>query len=241
MRPGLEIPMSGSADVSAGPDQAMTLALGAPVSCRDGELGELADVVLDPDPEAAHVTHVVVEPHHHKMLSPRLVPMALVEPGRDHTSQLVLRCTQQEFDALDPVRRFASVPMGAPEINDPEWDVGKINAVSPAPGIVPEAGAASYLGESTVAYDRVPKYEIELGRTSPVRSRDDHHLGHVVALTVDGAGRLTRFVVEHRHLWRRRRIEVPVDAVEEIGTDLVMLRLTRREARRLPVDPQPVG
>ena len=208
----------------------MTLALGAEVACLDGELGELADVVLDPD--SGRVTHLVVQPERHELLSPRLVPAALAFQAAGGTG-LELGCTLREFDAMDPVRQLAPVPLGPPRVDDPDWDVGKVDVVAPAVPMPVDAGATSYLIQSTMAYDRVPKYEIELGRTSPVRSSDGHHLGHVVALTVDGAGMLTGLVLERHRLWRRTQVSVPVGEVAEMGMDLVTLRLSKREAGRL--------
>jgi sporulation protein YlmC with PRC-barrel domain len=231
--------MSGRSDVAfpadedAGPGRRIRLELGAPIGCRDGELGELADVVVAPD--SGRVTDLVVEPRHHDLVGPRLVPIALFEP-RGQRAGLMLQCTLREFDAMEPVRQVASMMLGEPPVDDPKWDVGKIDAVPPVSMPI-EGGEASYLLESTITYDRVPKYEIELGRTSPVETSDGHHLGHVVALIVDRKGVLTGVVLERRHLWRRKHVEVPIDAVDEMGTDLVTLSLTRREAAELPTEP----
>ena len=54
----------------------MRLELGAPVRCTNEELGELADVVIDP--VRKRVTHLVVQPRHEHGLA-RLVPVELVE------------------------------------------------------------------------------------------------------------------------------------------------------------------
>jgi uncharacterized protein YrrD len=234
--------MSRGTDVShrasedPGPRPGMRLELGAPIGCRDSELGELADVVLDPG--SRRVTHLVVRPHHHELMSPRLVPVGLAE-ARGQDAGLLLRCTLREFDALDPIREYASVPLGPPRAGDPEWDVGKIDVVAPAVPMPMGTGETSYLTEPTMIYDRVPKDEIELGRASPVRSRDGHHLGHILALTVDGEWLLTSFVLVRRHLWMRRHLEVPATAVDGMGTDLVTLSLTRREASKLPAERPP--
>jgi sporulation protein YlmC with PRC-barrel domain len=216
----------------ADPGRRIRLELGAPIGCRDGELGELADVVLAPD--SGRVTDLVVEPRHHDLEGPRLVPIALFEP-RGQRAGLMLQCTLREFDAMEQVRQVGSMLQGQPRADDPNWDVGKIDSVPAVPMPI-EGGEASYLLESTVTYDRVPKYEIELGRTSPVESSDGHRLGHVVALTVDRKGVLSSVVLERRHLWRREHLEVPIDAVDEMGTDLVTLSLTRREAAELPTE-----
>jgi sporulation protein YlmC with PRC-barrel domain len=219
------------ADEDAGPGRQMRLELGAPIGCREGELGELADVVLAPD--SGRVTDLVVQPHGHDLVGARLVPIALLQP-RGERAGLMLDCTRRDFDAMQPVRQFASIMFGQ-QLDDPNWDVGKIDAV-PAVTTPIDGGEAGYLLDSTITYDRVPKYEIELGKSSPVRSCDGHHLGHVVALTVDRGGLVTGVVLERRHLWRRKHVQVPIQAVDEMGTDLVTLSLTRRETAELPTE-----
>ena len=72
-------------------------------------------------------------------------------------------------------------------MSDPDWDVG-VSEVLAAP-YYEGTGFSGYAGDfsatDAVAYDRVPKGEVEVRRSSPVYSADEHHLGHYEA---DGIG-----------------------------------------------------
>ena len=57
----------------------------------------------------------------------------------------------------------------------------------------------------TMFYDRVPKGEVELRRTSAVISTDGHSLGEVDGFVVDADEYITHFVLERGHLWGGRR------------------------------------
>jgi len=212
-----------------GPGCDLDLVLGASVSCREGGFGELLDLVLDPAKRC--VTHLVVQSDQQHYVGPRLVPLSLARPD-DEGGGLLLDCTLRQFGEMSSVREFAPAPLSAPPGEDPSWDVGKVDVLAPMAPSSLDAGSPSYLIDSTVVYDRVPKHEIELGRTSPVHSSDGHHLGHVTAVAVDGRGLLTTLVFEHRHLWTETRIEVPAAAIDQIETDLITLKLTKREARK---------
>ena len=200
----------------------MRLELGCPVRCTDGSVGELADVVIDP--VRRRVTHLVIEPHHRHALA-RLVPIGLVGDRGDSAPALALRCTAAELRQLDPVQELADLRLDEP-VRDPDWDVG-VEDVYPAP--------PSGYGDLTpypvdpdphvwVSYDRVPKGEIELRRRSPVADADGRRLGHVQGFVIDAGEQITDVLVERGHLWTRKQIAVPVQAVARIGTDEVRLR-----------------
>jgi len=70
--------------------------IGAGASCSDGTCGEVTRVIVDPVAEA--VTHLVVEPEHRRGLG-RLVPLGLIDAA---AGQVRLRCTQAEFEKLEP-------------------------------------------------------------------------------------------------------------------------------------------
>ena len=99
----------------------MRLELGTPVRCTDKAYGELADVVIDP--LSKRVTHLVVRPTNQEVLETRLVPIELADGG-DERSEISLRCSVDEVNALEPVQEYAYLRLGAPELSDPDWDVG---------------------------------------------------------------------------------------------------------------------
>jgi sporulation protein YlmC with PRC-barrel domain len=192
--------------------------------------GELTDLVVDPAKRC--VTHLVVEPKHAVVLGPRLVPIALAQPGAEERT-IALRCTAAEFGELDAVREFAYERLGGLPVDDADWDVGVVDVLAPPYAMSGEPGVSAFPTDVAMSYDRVPKDDVELRRASPVQSCDGHELGHVEALLVDDEDRVTQFVLQHRRFFRRRDIKVPVSAIKELGTDSVTLALTRTEVRAL--------
>ena len=195
-------------------------------------LGKMADLVIDPT--TRRVTHLVVEPDLQlELAGPRLVPVELVNPG-DEASELTLQCTVEQIRKLESVREIAYLRVGTFPVDDPNWDVG-VSDVLALPYYGPgEAYSAAYPSDLEMAYDRIPKGEVEVRRSSLVTSKDGHDLGHVEAFIVDGEGKVTHFVLEHGHLWGRRDIAIPIGSVAEIKTDEVTVSLTKDEVGTLP-------
>jgi sporulation protein YlmC with PRC-barrel domain len=211
----------------------MRVELGTPVHCQDGELGELADVVIDP--AKRRVTHLVVEPSHDALVGARLVPIELAEA--DATRQLIsLRCTKKDFGELESVREFSYERLGDLPRDDQDWDVGVVDVLAAPTYSAGEPGGDLYAAAVGVTYDRIPKEDVELRRSSRVWSSDSRDLGHVEALLVDERDKVTHFVLQHRHLWRRRNIKIPMSSIQEIANDVVTIALTRKQVQALPAE-----
>jgi sporulation protein YlmC with PRC-barrel domain len=209
----------------------MKLELGCPVSCADGDYGTLADVVVDPTTQ--RVTHLVVEPHGSPVAA-RLVPVDVAAEGGDG---LALSVTREEAGHLEPLRESAYLRLGEFPAQDPDWDVGIEETYA-----LPYYAGADGLGLGPVdfdphvieTYDRVPKGEVELRRTSPVVTADGHHAGHVEGFVVDDEGHITHIVLEHGHLWGRRDVAIPIGAVGKLESDTVVLSLSKDDVGALP-------
>jgi len=215
----------------------MRLELGSPVRCRDEPYGELADVVVDP--LRRRVTHLVVQPRHRHRLA-RLVPIELAEAGGPEALEISLRATVEEVTRLAPVQEFAYLRLGDFPAADPDWDVG-IEEVFAFP-YYDSTGLGGLQVEVDphvgIAYDRIPKGEVEIRRSSAVVSADGHRLGHVDGLLVDADDQVTHLVLQAGHLWGRREVTIPIGAVAEVETDEVTLSLTEDEVAAL--EPVPV-
>jgi sporulation protein YlmC with PRC-barrel domain len=218
-------------------DDAVLLRFSSPVSGTDGQLGKLADAVIEP--ATLRVTHIVVRPH--RFARPpahaRLVPFALVRGG-DGRGAISLECTRAGFESLDAVDQAAYVPIGETIEPGEGWDVGVADPVPINPGGA--GGLGSLSGEavpveyaSFFSYDRVPEGEAEVRSISLVTSSDGVDLGGVDALRTDERGAVTHIVLSQRRLWRKRRIPIPVSAVKSIDTGEISMTLTAREAERL--------
>jgi hypothetical protein len=208
----------------------MRLDLGAKVCCSDGDLGELADIVIDPT--TRKVTHVVVDPEH-EMYTPRLVPIALVRPGDGEL--LELDCTLEQVRDLEQAEEVAYLRLGEFPVDDPAWDV-QVTGMLALPYYqsldMPTGGVYAYDEGVDVLYQRVPKGEVEIQRRSPVTSSDGHGLGHVDGLVVED-DQIAHLVLEHGHLWGRREIVIPIGAVDSVDSEGVTLTLTKGEVEAL--------
>jgi sporulation protein YlmC with PRC-barrel domain len=211
----------------------LRLELETPVRGRDGMLGELGDLVVDPLRRC--VTHLVVRPQRGDFVSARLVPIELVIRDDTHR-EVALDCARRDFGALDPVGEVVAGAPGDLPVDDPDWDPGVIDALEPPVPPVGELGVGAFPTEVTTIYDRVPKDDVELRRSSSVESCDGHELGQLEALVVDAHARLTGVVLRHRRFWARRTVALPFDAIKDIQTDLVTLALTKRQVKQLPVE-----
>ena len=210
----------------------MRLELGKTIRCSDREVGELADLVIDPT--TRQVTHLVARMHAHDGPA-RLVPVELVEDGGGDDG-ISLKCDADHMNALDTVEKFAYVRTGEFPVEDERWDVGVAELlVAPyyeAVGMGEYPGA--YDPNSGVAYDRIPKGEVEIRRASEVITKDGTLAGRVDGFVVDGEQHITHFVLERGHLWGKREVTIPIGAVERIETDAVRLSLAKDEVGALP-------
>jgi sporulation protein YlmC with PRC-barrel domain len=206
------------------------LELDKPVRCEDEEVGKLADLVVDP--VAKRLTHVVVKPEHGAGSS-HLVPIELVEPT-EQVGGIVLTCSRGELQALPPVEEFTYLRLGDVETKDPDWDVGISDVLAlPYYDSTGLAGPVEAVGDMGVVYDRVPKGEVELRRSSRVMAANGDYIGDVDGFLVD-EDHITHFVLERGHLWGRREVTVPIGAVASVKSDVVTLSLSKDEIGALP-------
>jgi hypothetical protein len=211
----------------------MRLELGKPIRGTDEVLAELADVVIDPI--ANRVTHLVAKPSGDHG-GARLVPIELVEAGGGDEDEIRLRCTTEDFLALDDVQEVAFLRLGESPTSDPDWDVGVENVLALPYYQGSELTGLSGVGAMSnvdVTYHRVPKGEVEIRRSSTVSATDDEFLGKVDGFVVDD-DHITHLVLEHGHLWGKREITIPIGAVAKVETDAISLSLSKAEVEALP-------
>ena len=205
----------------------MNLALGTTVRCSDGAVRELADIVVDGP--GRRVTHLVVQPKR-QHVEARLVSLELV--GEDANGGVSLFCTAETLDGLERVREYAYLPAGQQPEESPQWDVG-VEDVLVVPSVEPLDMAEPELDPNVnLMYDRVPKGEVELRVTSSVYSKDEHRLGSVNGVVVGEDGVITMLTLQRGHLWWRREMSVPVDAIASLENDVVTLAVDKNELKR---------
>ncbi len=211
----------------------MRLDLNCHVHCTDGTFGELSDVVIDPSTRC--LTHLVVQPHHHQHRLARLVPVSKAQIGEAAGGGVSLHCTIAEISELKPVQSSEYLRMGVRPAEDPDSDIGiEEIAALPSYGFDPlgAPGPVDFDPHVTLTYDRVPRGMVEIRRQSDVTSSDGHHIGHVIGLAIGDQQRIEELVVHHGHVWGKREIAIPIDSIERLMSDEVVLRLSHDEVTR---------
>jgi hypothetical protein len=207
----------------------MNLALGSTVHCSDGAARELADIVVDAP--GRRVTHLVVQPKRQHEEA-RLVSLELA--GEDDKGGVSLFCTAETLDGLERVQEYAYLPAGEQPEENAKWDVG-VEDVLAVPSVDPlDMGEPELDPNVNLMYDRVPKGEVELRLTSSVYSADEHHVGSVNGVVVGEDGVITVLTLLRGHLWWRREISVPVDAIASLENDVATLAVEKDELKRFP-------
>jgi len=208
------------------------LELGRPVRCTDDVVGELADLVIDPVKK--RVTHLVVKPHD-GLGEGHLVPIELAEAAAKGPD-ISLKCTSEDVRRLPHAEEFTYLRLEEALQSDPDWDVGVTNVLA-----LPYYEDAGFDGYATgvgqdigMVYDRVPKGEVEVRRSSNVITSDGNYLGDVDGFLVDDDDQITHFVLERGHLWGRREVTVPIGAVAKVESDTVTVSLSADEIGALP-------
>jgi hypothetical protein len=162
----------------------------------------------------------------------RLVSLELV--GEDANGGVSLFCTAETLDGLERVREYAYLPAGQQPEENPQWDVG-VEDVLVVPSVEPLDMAEPELDPNVnLMYDRVPKGEVELRVTSSVYTKDEHRVGSVKGVVVGEDGVVTVLTLQRGHLWWRREISVPADAIASLENDVATLAVEKSELKRFP-------
>jgi hypothetical protein len=119
---------------------------------------------------------------------------------------------------------------------DPNWDIGAQDVLA-LPVYQELDGMGTAIDPDPhvmVNYDRIPKHEVEIRRSSSVISTDGHHLGQVEGFLI-GNGETADLLLARGHLWGRREVVIPAAAIERVRNDSVTLTLTKDEVGELDV------
>ena len=206
--------------------------IGTEASCSDGACGEVSRVVVDPIAKA--VTHLVVEPKHRRGLG-RLVPLDLVEVT---DGEVEIRCTQAEFDKLDPAEETEYLP-GTSYGSYGGYDSGQV-LYRPYYGLGMGGMGMGGLGIGNVSQpvtsDTLPLGEVAVRRGEQVLATDGE-IGKVQGLVIDPRNQhVTHVLLQEGHLWGRKEVAIPISAVVSIK-DGIRLNIAKENVENLePVD-----
>lgn len=205
--------------------------IGAAVHASDGPVGKLVRLVVDP--ETRTLTHLAVEPAHHRR-PVRLVPLESVAAI---AGDITLTCAVADFGGfaqaeetrLEPAPGEGHVLRRRDILSAPPYHV---LAAGRAMGLGMAEDPGEGLANDTVLVtrDMVPFGEEEVSSGQHVRAADGDG-GHLRGLIVNGKGRITGLLVDLGHL-PPRRIAVPIAAVTVLGAT-VEVSLTRDQLRAM--------
>jgi sporulation protein YlmC with PRC-barrel domain len=208
--------------------------LGTDVRCADGHCGHVRSLVIELAQDA--VTHLVVQPAHRRALA-RLVPLGLVEAAN---GGIRLRCTMAQYEQLDsPDETYIPEGIGGrefygrePVISWPYYAGGAGMMGIPGDAI---SGAAQTLTVDSVAEQLPGEEEIPPGEHVHATDGD---IGQVEGVVVDsGTGRVTSVVLREGHLWGRRTVLIPREAVADVDATGFYLTITKKQVEHLaPAD-----
>lgn len=194
----------------------MILRIGQTIRARDGEFGEVADIVADP--VAKDVTHVIVEPHHHHIQA-RLVPVSVLEQDGD---ELVADMDLEQIRRLPRAAFSEFLRLGAPIDVGDAWDIAdEIVVAQPYWSDTYIGGADPWTDQTHVLFDRIPKGECEIRRRSRVVDTDGHVVGHVEGLVVSGE-HVTGVVIRSGPPGLRHLVVAPLATVASVGEEICL-------------------
>jgi sporulation protein YlmC with PRC-barrel domain len=195
-------------------------AIGADVSCSDGPCGKVSRLIVEPGTET--ITHLVVDPKHRGRS--RLVPVDLADTA---AGRVKLRCSQADFDKLDPAEQAELLHM------DTAGDPIPTSRGFASPNLT---GLALYDSARVSTHATVPTGEVDVRRGEPVYTTDatGSEIGRIQGLVMDpGSHQVSHILLEEGHLWGRKEVAIPISAVTRIG-DIVRLNISRQQVEDLP-------
>ena len=203
----------------------VAIEIGSPVACSDRSCGTVLRIVIDS--VAGVITHLAVGPRNG---GGRLVPFECVTSVGQ---EIQLNCTKAEFDAFLPDQDAEVLSDAARAYANQQADMFTLALYDQtAPGGIARLMIGADKAPKTRSFDRVPAGEDELRPSEQVKATDGP-VGRVSGLGVDLATRrITHVRADAGHLWAKRTVAIPIEAVEHIGIS-VQLGLTQQQVREL--------
>ena len=209
---------------------ASQITIGTEAICRDGAVGQVSRMIVDP--VAEEVTHLVVAPEHRQDLG-RLVPLDLVDSG---VGEVRLRCTRAEFEKLEHAQKTRFIPATADYegygYGQDQVSFWPYYGLSGGMGLA-RLGISGGAPAQMVTSDTVPLGEVDVRRGDPVHATDGD-IGRVQGLVIDPRSRhVTHVLLQEGHLWGRKEVAIPISAVASTSGG-IRLKIARQQVQDLP-------
>ncbi len=191
----------------------------ARVECTDGPCGKSTHMIADP--ASGKLTHFVVKDKKLPDSPDRLVP---VDKIANTTGDVIrLNCTRDELAGMPPFTTFHYVQKELPNYAD-SYQTG-----SPMPALPSD----TWVGKA--ADKHIPAGELALVRGMVVHTREDKKVGQVDGLVVDpDSGDITHMLLQKGHLWGKKDVALPVEAIDFVDAETVYLKLDKGAVKGLP-------
>ncbi|MDX1413993.1 MAG: PRC-barrel domain-containing protein [Candidatus Promineifilaceae bacterium] len=191
----------------------------ANVECSDGHCGKSVSIIINPVNKK--ITHFVVEDSSLPDYETRLVPIEKVKNiGHDH---IQLDCNRDDFVRMEPfiTNRYVT-PQQSIE-DEVYW--GADSYVDPLViGDIP----------NLISESHIPRGELAVHRGMEVDATDGR-IGTVDELVVDPEGQVvTHLLMRKGHLWGKKDVAIPIEAIESVYKDTVRLNVNRATVKEYP-------
>jgi hypothetical protein len=203
----------------------MEIPIQAHVECTDGICGTSECVLINPVMEK--VTHVLVKasasPHTEYM-----VPVALI--SETVTGTIHLLCSQAEFEKMEPFIQTRFIRERVPEY------IGNAQNGLPGGYYWPYVSPDVTVYE-TVKDEQIPANEMAVYRGTRIEATDGY-VGRVDEFMVNAeTGQITHLVMREGHLWGKKDVVIPLEAMGETHEDTLLLKLDKHQIESLPTIP----
>jgi sporulation protein YlmC with PRC-barrel domain len=204
--------------------QFMDVPLNVEVHCSDGACGRSTAIIVLRATQ--QVTHFVVQDDERIEY---LVPIgAIVESSPVRIS---LRWSREELGRAEPFVR--EVPLSDEQMAIMSAAMTQSAVMGPYTAPDP-AYMVSYMPNATMPEEQVQENEVAVHWNDRVEATDGS-AGRVDELFIDPeTKRISHLVLRTGHLWGKRDIFVPLDAVDHVVHDVIYLKLDKKAIEQLP-------
>ncbi len=193
----------------------MDIPVNAEVSCLDGPCGRTTNLILNPTTE--EITHVVVWNGSF--------------PGTEYLVSIdhILDSTPKRITLNSSCEELSKMPIFNQVMSPPSNFAGLIsNPYMMWPYFAPEA---AYI---PIENKHIPTNELAIRGGAGIEATDGH-VGRVDEFLVNpGNDHITHLVLHEGHLWRQKKIAIPISQVDRIEENTVWLKLDKKSIWALP-------
>jgi uncharacterized protein YrrD len=204
----------------------MDIPLNAKVKCQDKVCGKVMCVIIHPISKL--VTHIVVEGKGLIGIE-RLIPVEeILESQND---QVTLRCSLEDFSEFEPFTETHYITSEEP-LRDYQGEHYHYFPFS-----TPDFGDTFEYKRWFEEVECIPQGELGIHRGADVYAKDSR-VGQVDKFLISPKDdKISHLVLREGHIWGQKLVTIPVSEIDRIETDLVYLRLSKRDIEKLPVIP----